>query len=58
MVTKKITRNGITLYYTFRFRITEDMYLLLQNESKKQGRKVAVIVREAAMEVVKQNRIL
>lgn len=58
MVTKRITRNGLTLYYTFRFRITEDMYLLLQNESKKQGRTVAAILREAAMEVIKQNRIL
>lgn len=58
MVTRRLTRNGLTLYYTFRFRITEDMYLLLQNESKKQKRKVTAIVREAAMEVVKQNRIL
>ena len=58
MVTKKMMRSGLMFYYTFRFRITEDMYLLLQNESKKQGRKVAAILREVAMEVIKQNEIL
>lgn len=58
MVTKKQTRNGLTLYYTFRFRITEDMHEMLRIESMKQGRRVAEIIREAAMEVVKQNRIL
>ena len=58
MVTKKITHNGLTFYYTYRFRITEDMYEMLRIESMKQGRKVAEIIREAAIEVLKQNRIL